>query len=457
MAITNTTRLNIKRWSTDADQYTREHLDFSHRDMEERCAIFLSGPASSRPQAGPSNNKGFYLSTDENSPNGILYYSNGSVWHQLSSPQTATAVTPGDSANAGTVSIPARSDHVHSFNSFATSTVAVSGTSPQSASTISRGDHVHIFGDASVVEKTIAAGAVNASNLFTAGVVNENAVLNQNVTRAKITAAERIPTGTIFAYAGVTAPSGWMMCEGGTVTTGSTLGAMLVAAGSPYNTGGEGAGNVRVPDLRQRVPFGTVSGGSHTVTVYGGANTRTLSTANMATHSHNASVTVGTSSPELHSHGAGSLAAGSTDVSHTHTLQSHTHTLGATQIPDASFGYQNAFFGLAWRFMNGNGTHRITVTTGNATPGQFKKYDAFDSTQNSNQKQPWSFAASAQSTTSMQSATGSTTRHDLFNSTSDSNPSTHTHTLTGTLASTPAATSFDIVPEYTSVGYIIKL
>lgn len=457
MAITNTTRLNIKRWSSDADEYTREHLDDSHRELEQRASVFLTGTATNRPPAGVSNAKGFYLSTDENSPSGILYYSDGVTWHQLNSSQTAVAVTPGNSAAAGSSNLPARSDHVHSFNSFATSTAPISGVSPQSSSAISRGDHIHILGDASVVDKTIAAGAINNSNAFTSGVVGESAILDQNVTRTEIAPSERIPTGTIFAYAGTVAPSGWMMCEGGTVTTSSTLGAMLVAAGSPYNTGGEGAGNVRVPDLRQRVPFGTVSGGAHTVTVYGGANTRTLTTSNMPQHSHNASVTVGTSSPELHSHSVGSLSLGNTDIAHTHSMNGHSHQLGPTQIADASFGYKNGYTS-GWAFrVDGTGPYFIRTSplsgqTMNARNELFEIYDTWTTTTPKN-----TLGTSDVTNTGSSLTTHNHNAPGFSGQTSSSSPSTHDHSIAGSLSNVGSGTAFDIVPEYASVGYIIKL
>jgi microcystin-dependent protein len=57
------------------------------------------------------------------------------------------------------------------------------------------------------------------------------------------------PAGVIMAFAGTTAPSGFLACEGQAVSQ-TTYASLYAAIGATWNTGGEGAGNFRLPDLR---------------------------------------------------------------------------------------------------------------------------------------------------------------------------------------------------------------
>jgi microcystin-dependent protein len=64
-----------------------------------------------------------------------------------------------------------------------------------------------------------------------------------------------IPVGFIGDFAGAAAPSGWRLCDGSVVSQ-TTLALLFAVIGTTYNTGGEGAGNFRLPDYRGRNGFG---------------------------------------------------------------------------------------------------------------------------------------------------------------------------------------------------------
>jgi len=64
------------------------------------------------------------------------------------------------------------------------------------------------------------------------------------------------PAGIIAPFAGTSAPSGWLACDGSAVSQ-TTYATLYAAIGATWNTGGEGAGNFRLPDLRGMFLRGT--------------------------------------------------------------------------------------------------------------------------------------------------------------------------------------------------------
>ena len=116
-----------------------------------------------------------------------------------------------------------------------------------------------------------------------------------------------VPVGTIIAYAGdwTTPPMDWLRCDGAAHSrTGEA--ALYARIGTTYGAG-DGSTTFNVPEGRGRFLYGKRD--SDALGATGGAETITLTIAQMPTHSH----------------------AG---PSHTHTLPSHSHS-----IPSHSHGY----------------------------------------------------------------------------------------------------------------------
>ena len=65
------------------------------------------------------------------------------------------------------------------------------------------------------------------------------------------------PAGTIWMFAGDTAPADWLFCDGSVVSQ-TTYANLFAAIGDKYNTGGEPAGTFRLPNMQQRMPMGTL-------------------------------------------------------------------------------------------------------------------------------------------------------------------------------------------------------
>ena len=97
-----------------------------------------------------------------------------------------------------------------------------------------------------------------------------------------INGAIPMPVGAIMDWAGTSAPTGWLLLYGQVISQATYPGLFAICS-TTYNTGGEGAGNFRLPDCRGRATFGkdnmggsaasriTVAGGNFDGTTLGGA------------------------------------------------------------------------------------------------------------------------------------------------------------------------------------------
>ena len=105
------------------------------------------------------------------------------------------------------------------------------------------------------------------------GQVATDGIADSAVTLAKLASALQaylVPVGTISAYAGASAPTGWLLCNG-TSTTGYTALAALVGA--------------TTPDLTGKFPMGK-TGSSTGSTLLGAGGSNTISISNMPSHTH---------------------------------------------------------------------------------------------------------------------------------------------------------------------------
>lgn len=108
-----------------------------------------------------------------------------------------------------------------------------------------------------------------------------------------------VPSGALMAFAGSAAPTGWLLCYGQAVSR-ATYAALFTAIGTTFGVG-DGSTTFNVPDLRGRVAAGddnmggtaanrlTTAGGGvdgATLGAAGGAETHTLTTAQMPAHTH---------------------------------------------------------------------------------------------------------------------------------------------------------------------------
>jgi microcystin-dependent protein len=113
------------------------------------------------------------------------------------------------------------------------------------------------------------------------------------------------PTGSVVDFAGASAPTGWLLCDGSAVSR-TTYSALFAVIGSTYGTG-DGSTTFNLPDARGRVTVGTGLGSgltNRTLAANGGEETHVLSIAELAAHNHPISI----NDPQ-HQHGIPGQAA----------------------------------------------------------------------------------------------------------------------------------------------------
>lgn len=131
-----------------------------------------------------------------------------------------------------------------------------------------------------------------ASNAVTTVKINDAAV-----TAAKLAAGVGIPTGVVSSYAGSSAPTGYLICDGAAYSRTDPLYAALYAViGTTYGSG-NGTTTFNIPDLRTRVPVGysmsdtdtdptATNNALNSLGKTGGSKTHLLITSEMPQHSH---------------------------------------------------------------------------------------------------------------------------------------------------------------------------
>ncbi len=251
------------------------------------------------------------------------------------------------------------------------------------------------------------------------GQVSAAGITDSTITLAKLAdslKAYLVPVGSINAYAGVTAPTGWLLCDG-TSTTGYTALAALVGS--------------TTPDMRGRFPIGD----NASLTLLGTGGSVTISEANLPVHKHANTATASTSvtvdAGGSHQHTGTSDAGGG----HGHTASSasagsHNHALQATTFASAiSHAHDN------------NQDYASAGTNGQATVGggQLNSISA----------------AGSHSHTITVDAVGTHT-HTFTTTTNGSHAHTASGSTTVTMSNANTGSGTDYYQPYLVVNYIIK-
>jgi microcystin-dependent protein len=180
-----------------------------------------------------------------------------------------------------------------------------------------------------------------------------------------------LPTGSITQFAGSSAPSGWLTCDG-TAVSRTTFADLFAVIGTTYNTGGEAGTDFRLPNMKGRVPVGFDSAQTEfdALGEAGGAKTHTLTTAEMPSHTH---------TQNSHNHTQDAHGHSINDPSHSHGMQpmganpsDNTGTNGYV-LTGASIDTQGGFRSIYANFtgvtVNGNTATNQAATATNQNTG----------------------------------------------------------------------------------------
>ena len=157
---------------------------------------------------------------------------------------------------------------------------------------------------------------------------------------ANLTGIEGIPTATIVPWSDSSVPSGFLECNGAAVSR-STYATLFGIIGTTYGSG-DGSTTFNVPDLQDNVAVGksgtknlASTGGANTVTstgnVGGSTANASLSTGQLASHSHNQGSGGGRTIPN-----AAGPASEVTPTGNTGSGDGHSHNMSANFTGDAT-------------------------------------------------------------------------------------------------------------------------
>lgn len=188
-----------------------------------------------------------------------------------------------------------------------------------------------------------------ATNGIKWGQVDTNGIADSAVTSAKIANATIVagdiatatlkllcPVGTIASYAGASAPTGWLLCDG-TSTTGYAELAALVGS--------------TTPDLRGKFLLGKTAAGTGS-TLLGSGGSTTIAEANLPSHKHTIN------------HDHVSFNTTGSDGTHTHTISDPGHSHAINSRPDDATSSGSWYIDAVNTTQPVQGTGTESATTG---------------------------------------------------------------------------------------------
>lgn len=172
------------------------------------------------------------------------------------------------------------------------------------------------------------------------------------------------PSGTVNLYAGATAPTGWLLCDGSAVSR-TTYSELFTAIGTQYGAG-DGTTTFNVPNLSGKVPVGLDSSDTDfdALGETGGTKTHTLTSAEVPSHNHNAATNAQSSSNTgnaSNTYTSGSLNTTNAAAKNNTGNQSANHTHGGGTTSAHNINYNHSHNNNSQSANHSHGTNAVNL------------------------------------------------------------------------------------------------
>ena len=260
-----------------------------------------------------------------------------------------------------------------------------------------------------------------------------------------------IPIGSIIMWSLNTIPDGWLECNGQSINKTENNNRYLALFNVISHTFGGSGDNFNLPNIIDKVPYYTTS---QNIGQTGGANTYTITSANIPTHNHGGSVNTSDNGSQSNitssQNGGGNVTTTSNGGEQSITSESggtHTHTVSQS-------GSHNHTF--SWPYSDsrrGDGLNSY-LTDNNSQDRQFQAETSVNGNHNNHQIGQES---SHQHTLSITAHSHSITVSNSAHNHSFQFP-THNHngTLNSTNYGTSSVTPINLLKPYITFKFIIK-
>jgi microcystin-dependent protein len=315
---------------------------------------------------------------------------------------------------------------------------------------------------------TLSAPTGNSVAISTSASVTGDLNVTGKITAAFLEVPNVSPIGSILMWPSTSSPpTNWRICNGAQLSQ-TTYADLYAIIGNTYDTGGETAGNFRIPDLRNRFVVGT--GPSYSLNDVGGQASVSLQVANLPPHNHPGS---SIDNDGLHNHpvtGGGHIhgalnpanpaqgQTGAANAPHGHggstgvanAPHGHGGGVGAANAPHAHSFVQNNYNNRGTPVSQG--AANVAVSNANATTGGANAPHAHPLTIN---------AANAPHSHGLTINAANAPHSHVITSTNSGHSHTvgqqGTHNHTFTISSQGQGTAHENLPPYRSLQYIIRI
>lgn len=212
-----------------------------------------------------------------------LYYNDGSGNDIRLTQNGAVAGTPGSIAN---LAAPASATYVSGDAAFVWQSDIDTPAVMDGGPVIVR--ELVMNGEGVTLSAPTGLAASYTTTLPAAPPANPGALVMDSSGNVTASPGTMVPTGMVLPFAGTSVPAGYLECDGSAVSR-TTYSALFAVIGTTWGVG-DGSTTFNIPNMERRTAIGrngtATDGPANTVGSTGGAQTVTLTVAQMPTHTH---------------------------------------------------------------------------------------------------------------------------------------------------------------------------